>query len=146
MILTFCGHSDYTPSQQDEQKVLDFLEQTIGDLPADLYLGGYGGFDQFALRCGRLYQTKHPEVKLYFVSPYLNESYQKNRLKVMESDYDGIIFPPLEHIPQKFAISHRNRWMVECADFVIAYVKRSIGGARQTLEHAKRKKKNILEL
>ena len=146
MILTFCGHSDYTPSKLDEQKILDFLEKTVGDLPADLYLGGYGGFDQFALRCGRLYQAKHSKVKLYFVSPYLNESYQKNRLQVIKDDYDGIIFPPLEHIPQKFAISHRNRWMVENANCVISYVKRGFGGAYQTLEHAKRKKKIVFEL
>ena len=146
MIITFCGHSDYTPTKQDEQRLLDFLEQTVGDLPADLYLGGYGGFDRFALRCGRLYQATHPQVKLLFVSPYLTESYQQNRLKVMEADYDGIIYPPLEQIPPRFAISHRNRWMAERADWVVAYVKRSFGGAYQTLEHAKRRQQQIWNL
>ena len=146
MIITFCGHSDYTPTKQDEKKLLDILEEKVGDLPADLYLGGYGSFDQFALVCGRKYRALHPLVKLYFISPYLTEQYHKNRLREIEHDYDGIIFPPLETVPGRYAILHRNRWMIERADLLISHVTRSFGGARQTLDHARRKKKDILEL
>ena len=146
MIITFCGHADYTPSEKDERKLLEFLEQKIGDRSAELYLGDYGNFDRFAFRCGKIYQRTHPNVKLRFVSPYLSDSYQKNRLKEKEVEYDGIIFPPIESIPPKFAILHRNRWIVDQADYVIARVTRSWGGARQTLEYAKKQKKDIFEL
>ena len=38
------------------------------------------------------------------------------------SGYDSTVYPPLENVPHRFAISHRNRWMVENADVVVAYV------------------------
>jgi uncharacterized phage-like protein YoqJ len=146
MIIAFCGHADYTPSEQDEQRILNFLEQKIGDQSATLYLGGYGGFDQFAFHCGKKYQRLHPNVKLFFVTPYLTEDYQKKHLKELESDYDGIIYPPLERVPPKFAILLRNRWIAEQSDCVIAYVTRSYGGAYQMLQHAKRHQTEIWKL
>ena len=89
MIVTFCGHADYSPSKQDEQRILDFLEQKIGDQSAELYLGGYGHFDRFAYLCGKKYQCDHPNVKLVFVSPYLTESYQKNICRSAQLNMTG---------------------------------------------------------
>ena len=40
----------------------------------------------------------------------------------------------------------RNEWMVDSAELVIAYVKYSWGGASKTLEYAKRKMKQIINL
>ena len=77
MIITFCGHSQYTESGEDEQKILSFLTEKIGDRPAALYLGGYGAFDAFALKCGKKYREAHPDTKLIFVTPYITENYQK---------------------------------------------------------------------
>ena len=44
-----------------------------------------------------------------------------------------------------FAISHHNRYMVDKADFVVAYVIHSWDGAAQTLEYANQKKKSIIQ-
>ena len=52
----------------------------------------------------------------------------------------------LELVPKRFAITHRNRWMVEHSEFIIAYVNRSYGGAAQTLSYAERKKLNIVKI
>ena len=139
MIITFCGHSQYTETKQDEEKIISFLSQTVGDRPAELFLGGYGSFDAFALKCGKKYQKTHPNTKLIFVTPYISANVRKDV-------YDGIIYPSLEKSPPKFAISHRNKWMVEQADFVIAYIDHSWGGAYQTYKHAKRKSKPLLNL
>ena len=51
---------------------------------------------------------------------------------------------PLENVPRRFSISHRNRWMVESADVVVAYVLHDWGGAATTLRCAKQKKKQII--
>ena len=58
--------------------------------------------------------------------------------------YDSTVYPPLETVPRRFAISHRNRWMVESADVVVAYVLHDWGGAATTLRCAKQKKKQII--
>ena len=144
MVITFCGHSDYRSTSEDRLKMMFLLEKTIGDNDAELYFGGYGGFDSFALSCGRKYQETHPNVKLIFVTPYMTESYQKNQLSQYENEYDSIVYPPLEKVPPKFAILSRNEWMIDEADLLIACVKRHWGGAYQTYEYAIRRKKPII--
>ena len=146
MIITFCGHSQYLPSQEDEQKLLSLLTELVGDRPAELYLGGYGAFDAFARACGRKYQETHPLTRLIFVTPYLTAEYQRNQLEHQKELYDEILYPPLEDKPLRFAISYRNKWMVEQADCVIAHVTHTFGGAYQTYQYAKKKQKKIFNL
>ena len=146
MIVTFCGHSQYTPSTADEENIISLLEKLIGDRRAELYLGGYGSFDAFALKCGKKYQKNHPGTKLIFVTPYISVSYGKNHLGYAADLYDEIVYPNLEDKPLRFAISYRNKWMVEQANYVIAYVTHDSGGAYQTYKHAKRKNKLIFNI
>ena len=145
MIITFCGHASYVQKQGDEEAMLALLEEVIGDDPAELYLGGYGAFDAFAHRCGSKYRDTHPNVKLIFVTPYITESYQKSHLEPVKPLYDAIVYPPIENVPFRFAISHRNKWMVEQADILIAYITHEFGGAYTTCKYAKSKKKRILD-
>ena len=56
MIITFCGHSDHVGNAEEEKKIIAFLAEKNGDEPAELFLGGYGFFDDFACRCGKKYQ------------------------------------------------------------------------------------------
>ena len=146
MIITFCGHAQYTETHEDEQKLLSLLSDLIGDRHAALYLGGYGAFDAFARKCGKKYQESHPNTRLVFVTPYITESYQKNHLDYDKELYDEILYPGLEEKPFKFAISYRNKWAVEHADYVIAYVTHAWGGAYQTYRHAQRKQKPLFNL
>lgn len=122
MVVTFFGHSDFCEGAEYEQKMLDILEETVGDEPAELYLGNYGRFDAFAYFCAKKYKETHPRVRLIFITPYMTDEYQKNHLNYLSGQYDEIIYPPLETVPPRFAISHRNRWMAEAADIVIAYI------------------------
>ena len=146
MIITFCGHSDYIETKQDEEKILNFLTQTVKDSPAELYLGGYGAFDSFALKCGKKYKQAHPNTKLIFVTPYLTNNYQKNYLEHQKALYDEIIYPELEKVPLKFAISYRNKWMVEKADSIVAYIDHSHGGAYKTSKYAIKNNKPVFNL
>ena len=146
MIVTFCGHSQYTETGEDEQKILSLLTEIIGDHHAELYLGGYGSFDSFARTCGKKYQETHPNTRLIFVTPYITIDYQKNHLDYNKDLYDEILYPNLEDKPLKFAISYRNKWMVEQADYVIAYITHDWGGAYQTYRHAQRKKKPLFNI
>lgn len=58
--------------------------------------------------------------------------------------YDNSLYPPLEDVPPRYAISRRNRLLVEHSDIVVAYVQHSWGGAATTLSFATRKGKPII--
>lgn len=142
MIITFCGHADFQETEEYKREMLNFLEETVGDQPAQMYLGGYGRFDRFSYACCKAYQKTHPNVSLVYVSPYLNECH----LQHPQTCYDAVIYPPIENKPLKFAIVYRNKYMVEQADCVVACISRTFGGAYQTYQHAKKKGKPILNL
>ena len=55
-------------------------------------------------------------------------------------------YPEIEDKPKKYAITYRNRYMMEQADFVIAYVSHNFGGAYAAYRHAKRRGKTVFNL
>ena len=146
MVITFWGHSNFQSDAVLKEKMLGILNDIVGINPANFYLGGYGNFDDFALICAKEFQNSHPQIKIVFITPYINESYQKNRLVHAKKIYDEIIFPELENVPAKFAINHRNRWMINKSDFVITHIKKSYGGAYEAYKYAKKQNKNIILL
>ncbi len=141
MIVTFCGHSDFTSTKEYEEKLLKILEEKVGDNKVDFYLGGYGGFDNFAYNCCKKYKQSHTNALLVFISPYLN-----NSIKFRDCFYDYTIYPEIEDKLPKFAIIYRNKWMVDKADLVISYIERSWGGAVTTFSYAKKKGKELINL
>ena len=146
MIVTFCGHAHFSKTEEYERKILAFLEEKVGDQAADMYLGGYGDFDGFAYDCCMKYKKNHPKVSLVFVTPYMTLEYQKNHLGYQNTRYDSILYPEIEDKPLRFAIVYRNRYMVEKADYIVAYVSHDWGGAYTTYKYAKRKGKEIFNL
>ena len=142
MIITFCGHSDFYETGDIRERLLNSITEAAGDEQVELYLGGYGNFDLFAHSCAVQYKKSHPSAKIILVTPYIDEKY----LAARRDGYDEIIYPDLEGVPKRFAITYRNRWIIGKADTVIAYVKRSVGGAYQAYKHAIALQKNIRDL
>ena len=55
------------------------------------------------------------------------------------------IFPEgIERVLKRFAINYRNEWMIKQSDYVVTYVKYSLGGAFNFKEYAERKKKKVI--
>lgn len=136
-VVTFCGHGEF----YGEKAVVHWLRETVEDLirrgADDFLLGGYGGFDACAASVVWDLKKKYPAIRSTLVLPYLDRA-------VDASKYDGTLYPPLEKVPRRFAISKRNEYMVNEADVVVAYVTYGWGGAATTLAYAKRKKKEII--
>lgn len=143
MIITFCGHSKFLPNRGDEERFLSLLEKICDGEFVEFWLGGYGGFDNFAWHCCRMFQKSHSNSRLVFITPYLLMERDKNDSLPIWKNYDEIIYPGLEKVPKRYAISHRNRWMVEGADAIICYIQHSYGGAYATYRHALAMKKTI---
>ena len=145
MIITFCGHSNYSSNLGDEERLFGLLEEVAKGNQVDFYLGGYGSFDIFAHRCAKKYKEKHPNSKLIFITPYLDK-WLKKREESIRAEYDAIVYPELESVLKKFAILRRNEWMVERSDYVIGYVRTHYGGAYKTLLYAHKHKKPYVNL
>ena len=137
MVVTFCGHKEIADYEAVRQWLADILYGLIADGARTFLLGGYGEFDSLAALLLRDLKQRYDAIEVILVLPYLNRNMDS-------SEYDSTIYPPLERVPKRFAISRRNQWMVEQADLVVAYVQHSWGGAAKTLEYAERKKKAVL--
>ena len=146
VIIAFCGHANYIENAGDEQRVLSLLEKRVGKGECELFLGEYGGFDSFAYRCAQKYRAVHPESRLVFVTPYLMEEYRKNSVEYTKERFDLVLYPPLEKVPPRYAIARRNRWIVEQADIVIAYITNGYGGAYTMYRYALKKGKEIYNI
>ena len=137
MTVTFCGHAQISQSEKIEKWLYDVTQKLIEQGATTFYLGGYGAFDSLAVSVLREQKKQYPQIELILVLAYLNTGRDT-------SGYDITVYPPLETVPRRFAISHRNRWMVESADVVVAYVLHDWGVAATTLRCAKQKKKQII--
>ncbi len=139
MIITFCGHSKLIEQNTIRAHLTRELRTLLEHGNHKFYLGGYGDFDLLAAKA--LYELKQEylETESILILPYLDR-------KVDASLYDSTIYPPLENVPKRYAISRRNKWMVEQADMVIACVDHDWGGASKTLEYAVKKGLRIINL
>lgn len=137
MIVTFCGHREV----REPEKVRNWLYVTVEGLILEgadcFYLGGYGQFDTMAANIVRELKGKYPHIRSVLTLPYLDREYDV-------SGYDESIYPPLENVPRRYAISKRNEYMIDNADIVVAYVVYGFGGASKTLRYAERKHKRII--
>jgi uncharacterized phage-like protein YoqJ len=136
-VVTFCGHGDFYGDEDVKRWLRETVETLILRGADDFLLGGYGGFDACAASVVWAFKKKYPTIRSTLVLPYLDRT-------VDASKYDGTLYPPLENVPRRYAISRRNEYMVNEADIVVAYVTHGWGGAATTLAYAKRKKKEII--
>lgn len=146
MIVAFCGHSKYIENAQDEERIFEILKENVNEASVEFFLGDYGDFDSFAYRCAKKYKETHKNARLIFITPYITLAYQKNHLSYQKQRFDDIIYPELENVVPRFAISHRNRWIAQKADLMIAYVTHKHGGAYDMFRYAKGKNKKVFNI
>lgn len=137
MTVTFCGHRQLYEAEKVRAWLYAVTEQLIAEGAETFYLGGYGAFDEMAAAVLAEHKRAYPHIRRVLVLAYLNRGENKE-------GYDGTVYPPLEGVPRRLAIVRRNRWMVEVADVVVAWVDHTWGGAAQTLRYARQKGKRVL--
>ena len=139
MTVTFCGHSQVANSATVAAALAKIIDDLIAEGANEFLLGGYGEFDTMAAVAVRNAKKNHPGIRSTLVIPYIDRDYDP-------ALYDGSLYPPLETVPRRYAISKRNEWMVSNSDVVIACIQHSWGGAAATMKYAKRKKKRIISV
>ncbi len=148
MRIAFAGHSVVSSSSKVKEMVKEQIRKRITNAKSvTCYLGGYGEFDEICAHACRELKQEYTNIELVYVAPYMSLSEQA-KIKEMQSRslYDTSIYPPIENVPPRFAISKRNDWMMTNADLIIAYVNHNYGGAYKSLQAANRKKKKIINI
>ncbi len=85
--------------------------------------------------------AKYPHIRYGVVLAYMPEK------KNMHEDYsDTILAEGIETVHPRFAISLRNKWMLRQAEYVIAYVEHSWGGAAKFVEMAGKQGKHVVNV
>ena len=130
-------HSQIWKREEVKKWIFNVTKKLIQQGATTFYLGGYGAFDSLVASVLRELKKDYPQIELILVLAYLNT--ERNT-----SGYDSTVYPPLEAVPRRFAITHRNRWMVDVADVVVAYVLHDWGGAATTLRYANQKAKRSI--
>ena len=136
MICTFFGHRDSPDSIIPN--VREAIKMQVANGTTTFYVGNHGKFDAIALFCLRELKKELPEIKYFVVLAYLPTG---------QNSLCETIFPEgVEFVPKRFAIDFRNRWMLDRADSVIAYVTHSWGGAAKYVKSAERKGKTVVRI
>lgn len=105
--------------------------------------GGDGEFDKLFASAVRRAKEKHPYITLELIKPYFSNNWNTQQ-EYFTSLYDAIVVPDeLANIHFKRVITHRNRWMVDKSDIIIAYVRRWFGGAYTAVQYAQKQEKQI---
>ena len=147
MIITFFGHRSLVETRGLRTGPLQVVNDFRKGAAVTFYCGGYGEFDALCASVCREICVSEPHCRVFLVAPYLSEPWQKKyNVLVSQGAYDGVIYPPLEGIPPRFAVDRRNRWMAEQADLVITYVQTPFGGACRAAEFARRLGKPVVNL
>lgn len=146
MKITFFGHSDFRSTDELQARALNLIYSIAKGRGVEFLLGEYGGFDSFAYRVASLYKEENPCTALTFVTPYIDTDYNKLQDSLTFRRFDSVVYPELERVPRRFAISQRNRWMIRESDAVIAYVAHGFGGAYRAYSYALSKKKPVYNL
>ena len=138
MTCCFFGHRD-TPSHI-ANKLRILLPQLVTEKQVTHFLvGNEGAFDRMVATVLSELQKEYPNLKCYVVLAYLPQ--KETALLPLETIYpEG-----LESVPKRFAIDHRNKWMLKQSDITVGYVRFSTGGAQRYFEMAKRQGKELIQ-
>ena len=139
MTATFFGHMD-TPKEIEPTLRTTLIDLIENKNVTVFYVGNNGNFDAMVRRqLENLSQTYPITYSMVLAClPTKKSEYD---------DYTNTILPEgIETAPKRFAISYRNKWMIQQSDMVVTYVTHSFGGAAQFKEMAVKQGKTVIEL
>ena len=135
---TFFGHRDSPSSIKAD--LYNAIEQLICNQCVDtFYVGTQGDFDRMVYAALVELRQRYSHINVYRVLAYMPKSSDADTA-------DTIVPEGIENSHPRYAIVHRNNWMIDRSDYVIAYITHPTGGAYQAVERAKKKGKTIIAI
>lgn len=141
MTVTFFGHR-YVQNEIEpmlRSTLIDLIENRGAEL---FYVGNQGGFDAMVTRVLWEFSSHYP-IQAYTVLAYLPAGENGASDEILPT----ILPEGIETAPRRFAISFRNRWMIEQSDCVVTHVTNHIAsGAAQFKALAEKRGKTVINL
>lgn len=138
-VCTFFGHRECPEAVKEA--LYHTVEKLIGQGVDTFYVGNQGRFDAYVRGTLRRLSVVYPHIHYSVVLAYLPQKPNS------AEDYTDTIYPEgLETALPRFAIEHRNRWMLKQADHVVCYTPYSWGGAYKFAQQARKQGKVVIAL
>lgn len=105
------------------------------------YVGNQGQFDAYVHKVLKKLVEKYSHIHYTVVLAYMPGQHMEYE------DFSDTMLPEgIEGIHPRFAISWRNSWMLQKADYVVTYVTHTWGGAYRFACQARRKGKYVINI
>lgn len=139
-VCTFFGHHDCPSSVKPRLQtiLIDLIENSGVDT---FYVGNQGTFDAIVHTVLSELKQIYPHIHCTIVLAYMPH-HNSTLGKAYEAN--TILPEGIENVPKRFAIVWRNKWMLRQAEYVVAYVIHSAGGAARFVEMARRQGKTVV--
>lgn len=144
----FTGHRNMTLSARKQiiPALTQKIEQLINEGVAVFINGGALGFDTLSALCVLSLKVKYPKIQLHIYVPHKGQQDKWNEEN--KKTYDYILSKAdkvkvLAPFHDAGCMQARNRRMVDDSDCVIAYIKKSSGGAYYTAAYAESQDKKV---
>lgn len=107
----------------------------------EFIVGKYGSFDTLVAKTVIAAKQTHPEITLSLLLPY----HPTEKAILLPEGFNSTYYPEgMETVPRKAAIVRANRYVVDHADYLIAYVWHPASNARNLLEYAQKREQRGL--
>ena len=132
----FTGHRDLG-IDFSKSRLKKTIETLIKEGVENFYNGMAIGFDLIAAECVLALRKKYPQVKLIACVPcygqekYFSDADKKRYVKILKKADETVTLA--DHYYQG-CMQNRDKYMVEHAEVMIAYCKKSTGGAAYTVK------------
>lgn len=139
---TFFGHRDCPSSIKPKLRevLIDLIENHDVDV---FFVGQQGAFDRIVRSILKELALIYPHIRYAVVLERLPPKQDEFDTR----DYSDTMLPEgIEIVHPRFAISWRNKWMLERSDYVVTYITHSWGGAAQFAKMAEKNKKRVIAL
>ena len=143
--VAFFGHRRIYNIREIEEKLVPILNELILTKEyVEFYIGRNGEFDEFAASVIKRVQKQLDRDNNVMI---LTLPYTVKDIEYYADYYDEIVIPDaIGKAHPKAAITLRNRWMVDTADLIIAYIEREEGGAYSAVKYAKKLNKKVVNI
>lgn len=137
---TFFGHRDCPETIKPKLRAV--LVDLITNYGVDMfYVGHQGQFDAMVRGVLRELKEEYLQTRYAVVLAYMPG--KRNEY----DDYSDTMLPEgIEAVHPHYAISWRNNWMLQQADYVVTYITHTWGCAAQYANKAERKNKTIVNI
>ena len=143
--IAFIGHREIHGHYRLEEEIEKIVKDKLYEKEyVEFYVGRNGDFD---ISAASAIKRTQKNVESHNNSLVLVQPYPMKNDEYCEKFYDEVYYPLDSNVHPKAAIMKRNKWMIENAQLLIAFVEEDRkGGALTTLKYAEKQGVEIVTL